>query len=66
MFEPPDTFARLDPKSVKHIPKDLLPSESQMFCPNCGFTLEPNTAARPECPDCGERMRVASEPMKKS
>lgn len=41
---------------------DLKPGDSQLFCPKCGFTLEPNTAARPECPDCGGRLHIASEP----
>lgn len=40
---------------------NLKPGEWQLFCPDCHFKVEKNTAAPPVCPDCGSRLHVARE-----
>lgn len=36
----------------------LKEGESFLGCPNCWFRLNPQTAAKPVCPECGTSMRI--------
>lgn len=36
----------------------LKEGDSFLGCSNCWFRLDPQTAAKPECPECGTPMRI--------
>ena len=60
---PNGIYVEMRGDEITHISEDCpanttyQPRQFQLYC-SCGFTLEPNVAAKNECPDCGTALRM--------